>query len=68
SRPLRILFGHWARLEIKRQKGMAGVIPLDTGCANGGRFTALRLEDLHRLRMKCKNRAVPWKRLETTGR
>ena len=68
SRGLRILFGHWAKLVPKRHKGMAGVIPLDTGCANGGRFTALRLEDQRYFRLKCKNRAVPWKCLESAGR
>ena len=44
-------------------KGGTGVIPLDTGCANGGRFTALRLEDSHYFRLKCKNKAVPWRSL-----
>ena len=64
SKPLRILFGHWAKLAVAPSaKEAAGVIPLDTGCANGGRFTALRLEDRHYFRLKCKNRAVPWRSL-----
>jgi len=64
SKPLRILFGHWARLVITQSpKGAAGVVPLDTGCANGGRFTAFRLEDKRYFRLKCKNKAVPWKSL-----
>jgi bis(5'-nucleosyl)-tetraphosphatase (symmetrical) len=65
SKPLRILFGHWAKLTVAPSvKGVANVIPLDTGCANGGRFTALRLEDCQYFRLKCKNKAVPWKSLQ----
>jgi bis(5'-nucleosyl)-tetraphosphatase (symmetrical) len=65
SKPLRVLFGHWAKLVVSSQaKGGRGVIPLDTGCANGGRFTALRLEDRRYFRLKCKNKAVPWNSLE----
>jgi hypothetical protein len=41
------------------------VVPLDTGCANGGRFTAFRLEDCRYFRLKCKNKAVPWASLST---
>ena len=68
SKPLRILFGHWANLVVTpAAKGAAGVIPLDTGCANGGRFTALRLEDWRYFRLKCKNKAVPWNSLATSG-
>jgi bis(5'-nucleosyl)-tetraphosphatase (symmetrical) len=65
SKPLRVLFGHWAKLAVATPaaKGGTGVIPLDTGCANGGRFTALRLEDSHYFRLKCKNKAVPWRSL-----
>ena len=64
SKPLWILFGHWAKLAVAPPaNGAAGVIPLDTGCANGGRFTALRLEDRQYFRLKCKNRAVPWRSL-----
>jgi bis(5'-nucleosyl)-tetraphosphatase (symmetrical) len=70
SKPLRVIFGHWARLVLlpSADKGVAGVIPLDTGCANGGRFTALRLEDWHYFRLKCKNKAVPWRSIELTDR
>jgi len=67
SEPLTILFGHWAKLAVKQQAGLAGVIPLDTGCSNGGRFTALRLEDRYYFRLKCKNRAVPWRSLAVAG-
>ena len=67
SKPLRILFGHWAKLVVTASaKGARGVIPLDTGCANGGRFTAFRLEDSRYCRLKCKNKAVPWKSLATS--
>lgn len=66
SKPLWILFGHWAKLVVAPPaRGEAGVIPLDTGCANGGRFTAFRLEDWQYFRLKCKNKAVPWRSLDT---
>jgi len=69
SKPLQILFGHWARLTVtETARRAARVIPLDTGCANGGRFTALRLEDSRSFRLKCKNRAVPWNSLGSSGR
>jgi len=70
SKSLRVLFGHWAKLAVKPPdiKGVAGVIPLDTGCANGGRFTALRLEDCRYFRLKCRNKAVPWRSLEMSDR
>jgi bis(5'-nucleosyl)-tetraphosphatase (symmetrical) len=66
SKPLRVIFGHWAKLVVlpSVHKGVSGVIPLDTGCANGGRFTALRLEDGYYFRLKCKNKAVPWRSIE----
>ena len=68
SKPLQILFGHWAKLVITpTARRAAGVIPLDTGCAHGGRFTALRLEDARYFRLKCKNRAVPWSSLASPG-
>jgi len=59
SKEVRILFGHWATLGDKPAKGQR-VYPLDTGCANGGRFTAFRLEDARYFRVRCKNEAVPW--------
>ena len=68
SKSLQILFGHWAKLTVTATAGRAArVIPLDTGCANGGRFTALRLEDRRTFRLKCKNKAVPWNSLATPG-
>jgi len=59
SSEMRILFGHWATLDAKSAKNQR-VYPLDTGCANGGRFTAFRLEDARYFRVPCKNQAVPW--------
>lgn len=59
SRKLSILFGHWAALDHRGLKKHS-VHPLDTGCANGGRFTALRLQDGRYFRVQCKNEAVPW--------
>jgi bis(5'-nucleosyl)-tetraphosphatase (symmetrical) len=59
SRKLSILFGHWAALDHKGPKKHK-VHPLDTGCANGGRFTALRLQDGRYFRVRCKNETVPW--------
>lgn len=57
-----ILFGHWARLDREGYKrpNRHLVHPLDTGCANGGLFTALRLEDGHYTRVRCRNQALPW--------
>ncbi len=64
SQGLPILFGHWARLD-RESLGRGDldrrlVHPLDTGCANGGRFTALRLEDGRYYSVRCRNEAVPW--------
>ncbi len=59
SRRLSILFGHWAALEIKGSSKFS-VHPLDTGCANGGRFTAFRLDDGQSFRVQCRNKTVPW--------
>lgn len=64
SQGLPILFGHWARLD-RDGRGRAGtnkllVHPLDTGCANRGRFTALRLEDGCYYHVRCRNEALPW--------
>ncbi len=65
SKPLRILFGHWASLVVAPPaKWKPGAVALDTGCANGGRFTAFRLEDWRYFRLKCKNEAVPWRSLD----
>ena len=69
GKPLRIIFGHWAKLVIAEPtRRAARVIPLDTGCANGGRFTAFRLQDQRYFRLKCKNRAVPWRSLDMADR
>ncbi|MEA3274895.1 MAG: symmetrical bis(5'-nucleosyl)-tetraphosphatase [Pseudomonadota bacterium] len=59
SRNLSILFGHWAALDRKGLEKQR-VHPLDTGCANGGRFTAFRLQDSRYFRIRCKNELVPW--------
>jgi bis(5'-nucleosyl)-tetraphosphatase (symmetrical) len=37
-----VVCGHWARLGLRIQPGL---LALDTGCAWGGRLTAVRLED-----------------------
>ena len=42
SRDALILFGHWAALGFRRGTGW---VSLDTGCAWGGKLTAIRLED-----------------------
>lgn len=39
---LTVVFGHWAALGLHFSPGVAG---LDSGCAWGGKLTALRLED-----------------------
>lgn len=67
SRKLSILFGHWAALEHKGLK-KHNVYPLDTGCANGGHFTALRLQDRRYFRVRCKNESVPWSSEPVTAR
>lgn len=59
SREHRILFGHWASLDRKGMR-VPGVFPLDTGCAERGRFTALRLEDGRYFQTRCKSRPHPW--------
>lgn len=58
-RKKRILFGHWAALGKKRKK-IKNVYALDTGCANGGRFTAYQLETGVYYQVKCTNEKVPW--------
>ena len=64
---LSILFGHWAALSLKGVRKL-GVYPLDTGCANGGRFTAFRLEDGQAFRIRCKNQSVPFSNAPLPGR
>lgn len=64
SQGVPILFGHWPRLERQghHRQGLNKLLvhPLDTGCANRGRFTALRLEDGRYYRVRCHNEALPW--------
>jgi bis(5'-nucleosyl)-tetraphosphatase (symmetrical) len=55
---MKIIFGHWASLDTKKIK-TAGVYPLDTGCSNKGKFTALRLEDERIFTTRCKIRSHP---------
>ena len=46
SRGVRIVFGHWATLELHGPVDPGhGVYPVDTGCVWGGALSALRLED-----------------------
>ena len=59
TRKQRILFGHWAALDKKARKHPR-IYALDTGCANGGQFTAFRLENKKYYRVRCRNKAVPW--------
>lgn len=42
----RLLFGHWAALDLPPARASAlGIVPLDTGCVWGRSLTAYRLED-----------------------
>jgi bis(5'-nucleosyl)-tetraphosphatase (symmetrical) len=59
SASLRILFGHWAGLSRSGRK-MRRVYALDSGCANGGRFTAYQLEEGVFFQVQCKNEQIPW--------
>ncbi len=58
SADMSILFGHWASLSQRDIKA-SGVYHLDTGCADRGNFTALRLEDRRYFRKRCRNEAYP---------
>lgn len=55
---MKIIFGHWASLDIKKTK-TTGVYPLDTGCSNGGKFTAMRLADGRIISTRCKIESHP---------
>jgi bis(5'-nucleosyl)-tetraphosphatase (symmetrical) len=56
----RILFGHWATLRINGDPDHSyGVYHLDTGCAWGGRMTALRLEDERYFSVPCQRFSPP---------
>ncbi|MDE2088418.1 MAG: symmetrical bis(5'-nucleosyl)-tetraphosphatase [Gammaproteobacteria bacterium] len=56
SADLNIVFGHWATLGPRVEKG---VFPLDTGCVWGGALTALRLDDRRWFSLPCKGFAQP---------
>jgi len=50
----RILFGHWAALNLPQEKDPAGrIYHLDSGCVWGERLTALRLEDRQYFSVSC---------------
>jgi len=57
-RDMKIIFGHWASLNTKKTK-TAGIYPLDTGCSNKGRFTALRLQDERIFTTRCRIKSHP---------
>lgn len=48
----KILFGHWAALEGQQEK--KNIIPLDTGCAWGGKLTMIKLDDGSFTNCKCR--------------
>ena len=58
SRDMKIIFGHWASLDKSKIK-TPGVYPLDTGCSNGGKFTAMRLGDERMFSTRCKIESHP---------
>lgn len=48
----RLLFGHWASLELAAARAEAlSIVPLDTGCVWGRALTAYRLEDGRRFQV-----------------
>ena len=48
----RLLFGHWASLELDAARAEAlSIVPLDTGCVWGRALTAYRLEDGRRFQV-----------------
>ena len=49
---MKIIFGHWASLDTKKTR-TTGIYPLDTGCSNGGKFTAMRLGDERIFSTRC---------------
>ena len=57
-RDMKIVFGHWASLDRKKTR-TAGVYPLDTGCSNRGKFTAMRLGDEQIFSTRCKIKSHP---------
>jgi len=55
---MKIIFGHWASLDKKKTKN-TDVYPLDTGCSNRGRFTAMRLGDEKIFSTRCRIESHP---------
>ena len=55
---MKIIFGHWASLDKKKTK-TTGVYPLDTGCSNNGKFTAMRLGDEQIFSTRCRIESHP---------
>ena len=55
---LPIIFGHWASLS-PGLVAIPRIYPIDTGCAYGGHFTALRLEDGRYFQTRCHNERFP---------
>ncbi len=54
SRGARIVFGHWATLQIDGPLDPRhGVFHLDSGCVWGGCLTAMRLQDQRRFSVPC---------------
>jgi bis(5'-nucleosyl)-tetraphosphatase (symmetrical) len=58
NKDMKIIFGHWASLDKKKTK-ITGVYPLDTGCSNGGKFTAMRLGDERIVSTRCRIKSHP---------
>lgn len=60
NRGERIIFGHWATLQLHRVlHPQHNVYHLDTGCAWGGQLTALRLDSLRWVSVPCDGSARP---------
>ncbi len=57
-RDMKIIFGHWASLDKEKTKA-TGVYPLDTGCSNRGKFTAMRLGDERIFSTRCRIKSHP---------
>ena len=55
---MKIIFGHWASLDRKKTRTI-GIYPLDTGCSNKGKFTAMRLGDERLFSTRCRIRSHP---------
>ena len=55
---MKIIFGHWASLDKKKTK-TTSVYPLDTGCSNNGKFTAMRLGDEQIFSTRCRIESHP---------